>query len=78
MCGITSAGYRTKVSIRLNIDVEYLCVLYLLMHKFFMSLESSWPVNGEFPFDFFIGQVCNVIIRFFLTDFISLCGCTHI
>lgn len=59
MCGITSAGYRTKVSIRLNIVVEYLCVLYLLMHKFLnlnMSLESSWPVNGEFPFDFFLGR----------------------
>lgn len=59
MCGITSARYRTKVSIRLNTDVEYLCVLYLLMHKFFnlnLSLESSWPVDGEFPFDFFLGR----------------------
>lgn len=59
MCGITSAGYRTKVSIRLNIDVEYLCVLYLLLHTLLnlnLSLVSSWPVNGEFPFDFFLGR----------------------
>lgn len=68
------------MSIRLNTDVEYLCVLYLLMHKFFnlnLSLESSWPVDGEFPFDFFFGQVCNVIIIFFLTDY-SLFPCVGV
>lgn len=70
MCGgITSARYRTKVSSRLNIDIDYLCVLYLLMHKFLnLSLESSWPVNGEFPLTLsWAGLQCDNQI-FFLND----------
>lgn len=34
VCGITSARYRTKVCMRSDIGVDYLCVLYLLMHTF--------------------------------------------
>lgn len=60
MCGITSARYRTKVSMRSDIGVDYLCPIPLNAYIFKnlnLSLKSSLPVNGKLCFDcFFLGR----------------------